>query len=551
MWPARSPGEMCKLYRAAKSLEVFSLELGIAQDGGKDSGSMALKMLEQLIKSPETLVCKVYASIEDVRKVITPDIKLPGESFLIHIDLSKGKRRLGGSAFAQSLGQLGDECPDMEDPGLLIRTFNLIMQLIDQDLILSGHDTTSDGLAVTVMEMAFAGNCGININIPGGEDVYAEMFAKEPGAAIEVHDDCLITVTSFLRKEGIPFLKLGKTTPDKLISIAHQGQSTLSDDSDKMRQLWEETAYQIERLQINPDCADAEKKNTATGRPPVYELTFIPKPTAPEILTRTIKPKVAILREQGTNGEREMAAAFEYVGFDARDVLMKHLISGKMTLDGFSGLVWSGGFSFMDVFGGGKGAALKIEYNNVLQTMFQIFRNGPSKWSLGVCNGDQIMKWLKWLYPEMGNDHPLSIKNVSRAFESRWLNVKIPKNTRAMMLQGMGGSKLGVYIAHGEGRFWTPSGKTDYFLENGLVGMQFIDPDGESTEKYPFNSNGSADGITSLCSECGNHLAMMPHPERTFQRSRLPWKPMKWNDLKASPWIKMFQNAYDYSVENM
>ena len=550
MEPARYPGEMCKLYRAAMTLRDFSLTLGLGQDGGKDSSSMAVKMGEQLIKSPETLVIKAYSSIKDITKVVTPDIKLPGQSLLIHIDLANGKRRLGGSSLAQAFGQLGNECPDMNDPELLIRTFNSIMQLIDQALILSGHDTTSDGFAVTVMEMAFAGNCGISVTIPGGESTMAEFFAKEPGAIIEVYKKDELEVLSLLRKANIPAKIIGETTFQKTITIGHQGKVVLGAGTDELRQMWSETSYQFERLQINPECADAERRNTSIGRPPVYELTFTPVPTAPEILIRTNKPRVAILREVGTNGEREMAAAFTSVGFEACDVPMKSLISGKQTLDGFPGLVFPGGFSFMDVFGAGKGWALKIRNNFGLQKMFLDFRQDPSKWSLGVCNGDQTMKWLWWLYPELMHDHPLSVRNISRAFESRWVNVVIPENTKAMMLKGMGGTKMGIYVAHGEGRFWLPNGDAKDFLNKGLVGMQYINPDGQPTEEYPWNPNGSPLGIASLCSADGNHLTMMPHPERAFELSRWPWMPSDWKGLKASPWLQMFQNARERCDKN-
>lgn len=550
MWPARLPGEMVKLYRAAVALRDFSIALGLAQGGGKDSSSMAAKVDGSVVKCPETLVIKAYSTIKDITKVITPDIKLPGQSLLVHIDLSRGKRRLGGSALAQAFGQLGDECPDMESPQLLINTFNSIMRLIDRGLILSGHDTTSDGFAVTVMEMAFAGNCGIQVDIPGKENIMAELFAKEPGAIIEICEESWPDVKSLFSRANVPATIIGSTTSGKFITVSQRGRRVLEADTDKLREMWSETSYQIERLQINPDCTSAEQRNTAIGKPPVYELTFKPKPTAPEILVVAKKPRVAILREVGTNGEREMAAAFTTVGFEACDVPMKSLVYGKRTLDGFSGLVFPGGFSFMDVFGAGKGWALKIRNNFGLQKMFQDFRQDLSKWSLGVCNGDQIMKWLWWLYPEMTHDHPLSVQNISKAFESRWVNVAIPENTKAMMLQGMGRSKLGVYVAHGEGRFWLSNGEAEGFLNDGLVGMQYIDPDGNPTEEYPWNPNGSLLGIASLCSTCGRHLAMMPHPERSYEIWQLPFKPASWRKLEASPWLKMFQNAREWCEKN-
>lgn len=552
MWPARFPGEMCKLYQAAKALCDFSLALGLAQDGGKDSSSMAVRMGDELIKAPETLVIKAYATMKDVTKVLTPDIKWPGKSSLIHIDLAKGKRRLGGSTLAQVFGQLGDECPDLDDPQLLIETFNLIMRLIDADEILAGHDTTADGLAVTALEMAFAGNCGLNLYLYGKEGLWAELFAKEPGAIIEVRNDFLFEAQAALQECGIPAYLLGETCLEKEIRIFHQNQIVLQADTDELRQMWEETSYQLERQQINPICADLERKNTAIGKPPSYQLTFTPEPTARHIMTSRQKPRVAILREVGTNGEREMAAAFISAGFDAWDVPMKALLSGKYSLVNFSGLVFPGGFSFMDVFGAGKGWALKIRNNVELQQMFQSFRQDPTKWSLGVCNGDQTMKWLRWLYPELMSEHPLSIRNISNAFESRWVNVLIPENTKAMMFQGMEGSRLGVNVAHGEGRFWSFDGDVSHFLQQGLVAMQYINPDGQPVgeEGYPWNPSGSPLGVASLCSQDGQHLAMMPHPERSFKRWQWPWMPTDWKDLKASPWLRMFQNARQFCEQS-
>lgn len=550
MWPARFPGEMCKLYRAAVALRDFSIALGLGQGGGKDSSSMAAMLVEELIKSFETLVINVFCPIEDISKVITPDIKFAGQSFLIHIDLARGKRRLGGSAFANALGQPGDVCPDMKDAGLLIRCFNTVMELIDRQLILSGHDTTGDGFAVTALEMAFSGNCGIDIVIPGQENIFGEFFAKEPGAIVEVLNNEVDTVLGIFDDNDVPAVVVGKTLDEKRITISNQNKVQLDDSTDKLRQQWSETSYQFERLQINRECADAERRNTAVGLPPVYELTFEPKSFFPEIITRTKKPLVAILREKGTNGEREMAAAFTAAGFEAHEVPMKKLISGKITLDKYPGIVFPGGFSFMDVFGAGKGWAFKIRYNDMLRGQFMRFRNDPKKWSLGVCNGDQSLKWLWWLYPDLKEHHPLSVQNVSGAFESRWVNITIPENTRAKMLKGMGDTKMGVYVAHGEGRFWSSSISANNLFADGLVGMQYIGPDGlpAGEDKYPENPNGSELGIASLCSHDGNHLTMMPHPERSYELWQWPWLPHGWESLEASPWMKIFQNAYEMSV---
>jgi phosphoribosylformylglycinamidine synthase len=547
MWPARHPGELCKLYRAAETLCDFSNALGICQDGGKDSSSMAAMLGDQLIKSPETLAIKLYCTIADIIRVLTPDIKRSGKSNLFHIDLANGKRRLGGSAFANALGQPGNECPDMEDADLLKRCFNMMMWLIDKDLVLSGHDTTGDGLAVSLLEMAFAGNCGLNVDVLGNENVFREFYAKEPGAIIEVAKTNVPEVESVFRGCGIPFTRIGETLPSKMISICHR-KDRIRGNTDTLRQMWSETSYRYEREQMNPECADAERINTAIGRPPVYELTFEPEIKTP--VTRSKKPKVAILREKGTNGEREMAAAFKTVGFITYDVPMKKLISGEKSLDEYDGIVFPGGFSFMDVFGAGKGWALKIRYNPSLQEQFMRFRLNLEKWSLGVCNGDQAMKHLQWLYPDEGEAHTLSVRNLSGMFESRWVNVGIPENNKAKMLTGMGGTKLGVYVANGEGRFWSWGHDAKWYLGKGLVGMQYIDTDGEPAGKglYPMNPSGSELGIASLVSECGRHLTMMPHPERSYELWQWPWLPEEWKSLKASPWLKMPQNAYDMST---
>jgi phosphoribosylformylglycinamidine synthase len=552
MWAPKLPGEGAALYDVACAMRDLMIQLGIAVDGGKDSLSMATRIGDEIVKSPRELVISAYATMSDITKVVTPDFKNHGASRIIFIDLANGKKRLGGSALAQCYGQVGDECPDMEDPQLLKRAFMAIQELIDKDLILAGHDVSDGGLIVTLLEMAFAGNCGFSISAPVCS--VQDWFAEEAGLVIECHWE-FEEVIETLRGWQVPFDYLGFTMLDKNVSIkaVGTGKSLLEADMQVLRQWWEETSYQIERLQKNTECANQEKSNIFERKGPKYQVSFEPKLTSGYIIEATEKHEVAILREEGSNGDREMTSAFYQAGFKPWDITMTDLLSGRVTLERFRGLAAVGGFSYADVPESAKGWAATIRFNEKLNRMFADFYKRSDTFSLGVCNGCQLFALLGWVPWQGLSDErqPRFIQNISGSFESRWATVKILKSP-AIMLKGMEKSVLGVWVAHGEGRLHFPDSKLlDEAIVNNLVPVVFVDDeqnaDGMISHSYPFNPNGSPFGITGLCSPDGRHMAMMPHPERAFLKWQWPWMPGNMSqDLEASPWIKMFQNAREW-----
>ncbi|MCX7913653.1 MAG: phosphoribosylformylglycinamidine synthase [Thermodesulfovibrionales bacterium] len=562
MWAPKLEGEGAKLYDAIIALKDLMIELGIAVDGGKDSLSMAARVRQpngsiETVKSPPTLVISAYAPCPDVSKVITPDLKAPGKSFLIFIDISGGKNRLGGSALAQCFKQIGNQSPDIDNPTLLKNTFNAIQSLIDKGLILAGHDRSDGGLITTLLEMAFAGNCGLDIDIKvdksftKAEDLLALLFSEEAGVIIEYLPTNENIITSFLEKQGIPYQIIGKTTKNTKIRLnlffsKDSYISVLDEDMRLLRQIWEETSFNIEMLQANPECAKEERRNIYGRKGPTYQLSFVPEETPKIFLRKDTKPSIAIIREEGSNGDREMASAFYQAGFETWDVMMTDLINKRITLDRFKGVAFVGGFSYADVLGAAKGWAGTIRFNELLKEEFEKFYLRDDTFSLGVCNGCQLMSLLGWI-PWSGissEKQPRFIRNKSGRFESRFSTVKILKSP-SIMLEGMEGSILGIWVAHGEGRLFVP--EEDMLIEilrKDLAPIRYVDDNGESTEKYPFNPNGSPYGIAALCSLDGRHLAMMPHPERTFLKWQWAWMPLELREnLKTSPWLKMFQNA--------
>jgi phosphoribosylformylglycinamidine synthase len=572
MWAPKLPGEGAELYDAAIAMRDIMIELGIAVDGGKDSLSMAARVTgatgdTEVVKSPGTLVISAYVTCPDVTKVITPDIRRPGESRLLFIDLGMGKNRMGGSALAQCYNQLGDESPDVDDPGLLKACFNAIQDLISEDLILSGHDRSDGGLATTLLEMAFAGNCGIEIALggqqsevnnqgPDSESVQL-LFSEELGMVIEYMPEHEDAIGSKLRAAGVPFQIIGRTTREKRIRISlfttpDSILTVLAEDMRVLRAIWEETSYQLDRLQRDHSCVEEEKKNIYDRIGPSYSLSYVPAPTSREIIDRADKPKVAIIREEGSNGDREMTSAFFEAGFEPWDVTMTDLLDARITLADFRGVAFVGGFSYADVLDSAKGWAGVIKYNQHIWQQFQTFYNRPDTFSLGVCNGCQLAALLGWV-PWQGiadSDQPRFIHNKSGRFESRFASLKILESP-AIMLKGMEDSVLGVWVAHGEGLAYFPDEKIkEKVLAQGLAPARYADDEGNPTERYPFNPNGSPQGIAALCSPDGRHLSMMPHPERAFLKWQWAWIPEEWrvgangqSPLQASPWLRMFQNA--------
>ena len=549
MWAPKLPGEGAALRDAAEAMAEAMIAIGMAVDGGKDSLSMATMVEAETVKSPRQLVISAYAAMSDIGKKVTPDIKEPG-SVLVFIDLAGGKNRLGGSALAQTFEQIGNEVPDMEDPTLVKQGFLAVQELIGQDLILAGHDRSDGGLITTVLEMAFSGNCGLNLALNGTATPLETLFAEELGLVVECRWPDLAEVKKQLDQAGLPCAVLGATTIKKAITIQYNGQLVLDDAMVLLRQWWEETSYQLERLQVNPDCADAEKVNILDRNGPEYHLSFTPQAVAPAILQKTGKPKVAILRDEGSNSDREMTSAFYSAGFEPWDVTMTDLLAGRIDLAGFRGLAAVGGFSYADVPESAKGWAATIRFNQRLQEQFQTFYNRPDTFTLGICNGCQLFGLLGWV-PWQGiaaEKQPRFIHNQSRRFESRWTTVKVLPS-RAIMLQGMEDLVFGIHVDHGEGYLHFPDEAIrERVLAEQMATMVYVDDEGQPTEAYPFNPNGSPGGLTGLCSPDGRHLAMMPHPERTFLTWQAHWLPREMQNLPVSPWLRMFQNAYEWCM---
>lgn len=562
MWPAKLPGEGARMYDAAKALCEILIALGLKPDGGKDSLSMAATVDGNVVKSPGQVVILGYAPVPDVTKVITPDIKRPGESFLGLIDLGPGpgEERLGGSSLAQAFGQIGDDTPDIDDPKLLKNAFLAVQEMIDMGLVLALHDRSDGGLMVAVAEMCMAAGCGFMLNPynPFTVSPVGEYFNEEAGIVMEFMPDDLPAIYEICGRYGIRFREIGDTndTGNCLVhySDSSDSETLWSDNICHIRRLWESTSSRLEEFQANPETVRQERDSFDLRRiVPNPVITFEPRPTPPAVLAEPDRPKVAIIREEGTNGDREMAAAFYAGGSDPWDVTMSDLLSGRMTLDQFQGVVFPGGFSFKDVLGSAKGWAAGIKFNARLRDMFDRFYDRPDTFSVGVCNGCQLMALLGWV-PFKGLEEKLQprfVRNTSGRFESRWSAVAIRKSP-SVLLSGMEGSMLGVWVAHGEGRSIFPSSKVkEAVLQQHLAPLAYVDPHGRKSSAYPFNPNGSYEGITALCSPDGRHLAMMPHPERCFLTWQWPWMPEGMRrSLKASPWLRMFQNARDWCLAN-
>lgn len=559
MGAPKLPGEGAKMYSAATAMRDVMWELKMAVDGGKDSLSMATKVIypdnrEELVKSPLELVISTYAPMPDITKKVTPDLKNKGGSTLLFIDLAEGEKRLGGSALAQVLGQIGDDCPDVENSNLLLKTKKVIDRLIKEDLIDAGHDVSDGGLIVTLLEMAFAGDIGIDLEIPVSKtDIINFLFAEELGVVIEVEDRNMQIVSLIIEEERLSSLRIGKTLFSGMVPpifvLNYEGDSEITIPLRHLLSEWSSFSHQIERIQSNSITADQEFSifNNSGGR-----INYIVSPSSIPRLEFTGKRrfKVAIIRAEGSNGDREMTSAFYLAGFSPYDIHLSDLLSGQADLNDYRGIAFVGGFSYADVLDSAKGWAGIIKFNEHLKKMFTDFYNRPDTFSLGICNGCQLSTLLGWVpFSDRSESEKMRfIKNDSGRFESRWLQVGILPSP-AIMLQGMEGQILGIWSAHGEGKFFSSDENLKEILALNLAPIRYMDYSMEITEDYPFNPNGSAWGIAGLCDPSGRHLAMMPHPERSFLNWQWPYK-SGLPENEASPWLQMFVNAREWCESN-
>ena len=563
MWAAKLPGEGAALHDAAVAMAQVMEELGIAVDGGKDSLSMAALAPtadgeEETVKAPGSLVVSAYVTCPDITKTLTPDLKLPGRGQIFYVDLGGARHRLGGSAFAQVFGQIGDRSPDLDDPSMLKGAFQTVQSLLDDRILTAGHDRSDGGLITTLLEMAFAGNCGIEVSLEGlghgSEPLHpasplSVLFSEELGLVFEAPGEEAERILESFWAVGVPCKVIGNTIPEPVIRVAVGDLTVLDESMLELRDLWEETSYRLDRLQADPDHVDRERSGLRDRSGPTFSVPYEVAHTAPEILTRTEKPKVAIVREEGTNSDREMSSAFHLAGFEAWDISMSDLLTGRIRLDGFQGLGFPGGFAYADVLDSAKGWAGVIRFNPGILEQFQEFHERTDTFSIGICNGCQLSALLGWV-PWTGiktRAQPRFIQNSSGRFESRFTTVRILESP-AVMLRDMADATLGVWVAHGEGQAYFPDPEIqERVLSQGLAPVRFVDDQGEATTQYPLNPNGSPEGIAALTSVDGRHLAIMPHPERSFLSWQWGWIPENWKGkTTASPWLKIFQNARDW-----
>ena len=528
--------------------------LGIAIPVGKDSLSMRANWTDsnkdgstdKSVVSPMSLVITAFAPVIDVAKTLTPEL-INGDSAFYRIDLSKGKLRLGGSILAQTASQLGNECPDLEKPSDLIDFFNFVQAGNEQGVISAYHDIGDGGLLATIAEMQFTSRQGIKLSLTD-DNLLGQLFSEELGAVIQVLPENVAALMQLAEEFNVSDMLslVGQSSEEDSLIIQTptlMGDDTLRFSRSELQQEWSQVSYQIARRRDNPACvqqeydliSDASHKGLIAA--PNFDLNQ--KVEEPYLNSRETKPRVAILREQGVNGQTEMAAGFTQAGFEAVDVHMSDLLEGRINLRDFDGLVACGGFSYGDVLGAGSGWANSILFHDELRMQFVRFFARPDTFSLGVCNGCQMMAQLKDLIPGAEN-FPRFIANKSARFEARTVNVKVER-TKSILFKGMQDSILPIAVAHGEGYATLDNTEIDGMAKHGQLAMRYVDSQGHPTETYPLNPNGSVGGVTGLCSTDGRVTIMMPHPERTLRAYNHSWKPEAWDEDGA--WMRMFRNA--------
>ena len=554
MVAADHPGEGARLYDTVHAIaKELCPALGIAIPVGKDSMSMRAKWQgdnrPEQVTSPLSLVVTAFAPVNNARRTLTPQLRTDaGATELWLLDLGNGQNRLGASALAYVYDELGAHPPNVDDAQMLKNFFGAIVQSNRAGHLLAYHDRSDGGLWATVCEMAFAGRCGIHLDISAlGDEPVRALFAEELGAVVQIRAADRDVFTALLESHHLTECAhfLGSPTDTGRVEVHHQEQQVLNEDLLELYGHWTETSHHIQALRDNPHCANEERESwlnpAHTGLTAAPSFDFNTPPP-----TYSNRPKMAILREQGVNGQVEMAAAFHRAGFTAVDVHMNDLRNGEVTLTDFVGLVACGGFSYGDVLGAGGGWAKSILFSDTLREEFRAFFHRTDTFSFGVCNGCQMLSQLKELIP--GATHwPRFVQNTSAQFEARLSQVEI-LSSPSVLLQGMEGSRIPIPVAHGEGRAHFDN-DTDAQAAQALAGIRYLDAHGAATEHYPENPNGSAGGLTCFTSTDGRATIMMPHPERAFRTVQLSWHPDAWGE--ESPWMQLFHNARRFVESNM
>ncbi len=549
MAAAGCEGEDAKLYEAVKTVgEELCPALGIAIPVGKDSMSMSTQWQEggqdKQVISPLSLIVTAAARVKDVRNSVTPQLQAcESSSVLLLVDLAEGEQRLGGSSLAQVYNEVGASTPDLMSIDSIKGFFKATQSLLQESKILAYHDRSDGGLVTSVLEMAFAGKMGVHLSAPN-TDILGWSFNEELGAVIQVAEFDVEHVINLYAKNGVNHVRvIGEVNRDTAFILSdHKGSERYCASIHALHAIWHETSFAIQSIRDNPACAQAEYDSIANGRDSglFAELSYSPNDNiaAPYIMT-DVRPKVAILREQGVNGQYEMAAAFDRAGFEAHDIHMSDILSGAADLSDYKGLAACGGFSYGDVLGAGEGWAKTILFNTRANDQFANFFQRLDSFSLGVCNGCQMLSNLKSIIP--GADHwPRFVKNDSEQFEARLVMVAMPSSP-SLFLQDMAGSSVPVVVSHGEGRAELTDEALTALKANSTIALQYVDHQGQVTQRYPLNPNGSPHGLAGVCSDDGRVTIMMPHPERVFRKAQHSWAPESWEE--DSPWMRLFQNA--------
>ena len=539
------------LFEMVKAVgEELCPALGIAIPVGKDSLSMRTVWSdddgrERAVTAPVSLIVSAFAPVRDVRRTLTPELVRDADTVLVLIDLANGRQRLGGSCLAQAFGRYGDAAPDVDDPARLKAFFAAQRALRDAGLILAYHDRSDGGLLVALLEMAFAARAGLAIDVPDGVvDTIGYLFNEELGAVVQIERKELPRVQRLLEEHSLEHGVVAAPSwgdAGRDVVIRHRGASVFCAQRVELQRSWSQLTYRMQALRDDPECAREAHEAALDDRDPGLNahLTFPLRADPAAMSARAARPKVAVLREQGVNGQREMAAALDRAGFAAYDVHMTDLLAGRASLEGFRGVIACGGFAYGDVLGAGEGWAKTILYNDRARAQFVEFFRRENAFTLGVCNGCQMLSALKSLIP--GTDlWPRFLRNRSDQFEARLSLVEVV-DSPSVLLRGMTGSRLPIVTAHGEGRAAFASADTLARCDAALTAVRFVDNRGEPAEKYPANPNGSPRGIAGLSNDDGRVTIMMPHPERVFRTVQHSWHPPEWGE--CAPWQQLFDNA--------
>jgi phosphoribosylformylglycinamidine synthase len=548
------PGEDAALYATVRAVSLdLCAKLGITIPVGKDSLSMRTawrdaKGAAHAVKAPLSLIISAFAPVGDVRHTLTPQLDLTAPSRLLLIDLGAGRNRLGGSCWAQVHERRGGEPADLDDPELLRKFFGALRELKDRELVLAYHDRSDGGLLVTLLEMAFAAHCGLEVTLDRAADPIAACFAEEPGAVVQIAAARLTEALAVLERHGLEgyCAEVGRPLAGSAVEVSIDGQSVYNASRLDLHRRWSEVSFRMQSLRDNPACAREEFSRLLDADDPGLHATLSFDPAddvaAPHIL-RGSRPAVAILREQGVNSQTEMAAAFTRAGFDAYDVHMSDILTRDVRLERFAGLVACGGFSYGDVLGAGEGWAKSILFNPFARDEFAAFFARTATFTLGVCNGCQMLAALKDLIPG-SRGWPRFVRNRSEQYEARLCLVRVPRSS-SVLLADMDDSVLPIVVSHGEGfAEFGADGSAGRLLAERGVALQYVDTRDVPTERYPYNPNGSPLGVAGVCSEDGRVSALMPHPERVFRAVQHSWAPKAWSEDGA--WMRLFRNARTY-----